>query len=37
MPAKMTPAMANLICMASMVAWAVGLPAATQLIGPAPP
>ncbi len=29
--------MANLICMASMVAWAIGLPAATQLIGPVPP
>ena len=31
------PAMANLMCMMSMLVWAVGLPAADLLIGPVPP
>ena len=31
------PAMANLMCMLSMLVWAVGLPAADLLIGPVPP
>ncbi len=31
------PAMANLLCMMSMLVWAVGLPAADLLIGPVPP
>ncbi len=32
-----SPAMANLMCMMSMLVWAVGLPAADLLIGPVPP
>lgn len=31
------PAVANLMCMMSMLVWAVGLPAADLLIGPVPP
>lgn len=31
------PAMASLMCMMSMLIWAVGLPAADLLIGPVPP
>ena len=31
------PAVANLMCMISMLVWAVGLPAADLLIGPVPP
>jgi len=31
------PAVANLMCMLSMLVWAVGLPAADLLIGPVPP
>ncbi len=32
-----TQGLANLICMASMMVWAIGLPAADMLIGPVPP
>ena len=31
------PVVANLMCMMSMLVWAVGLPAADLLIGPVPP
>ncbi|HEX9859525.1 MAG TPA: DMT family transporter [Paracoccaceae bacterium] len=35
--APLGPLGANLICMASMLVWAAGLPAADMLIGPVPP
>lgn len=35
-PSSLSPLAANLICMGSMVAWALGLPAAQQLIGAVP-
>jgi drug/metabolite transporter (DMT)-like permease len=35
--AQHRPAVANLMCMMSMLVWAVGLPAADLLIGPVPP
>lgn len=35
-PRGQTPALANILCMLSMLLWAAGLPAADMLIGPVP-